>query len=422
MAKHNSVDLEVFLPWAGKKVETAEVEEQLSRLWRLAADNVRISQNIHVRTSVLNFVICAPDAETARQASALIRDLSSTHIARLTLLIFDTSLPSEVSTWVTLRSFPIISDLMRHHFEQITVMATGSAAYASAEIIQPFLKPDLPVYLWWLNEPAEGAVFSRLASISSRVIVDSNSFFDPQQCIESLVALTQELPGSALSDLNWGRITPWRNLVAQFFDTQEYLSYLGGVNRIEIEHAVAPLAGHIRTEQGEISPNPTRALLFAGWLKSSLNWRIVDDPLARRIDPATGSYTWRLTRTTGPLMVGPGTFEEEYGGRTSKLGFSGEAMLSIRPRVQPHLQPGTLCFLRLTSEFEDTHATFTINREEDGDHVLTSVELNHNARPGRVVSLAAAHKVSALLHDELEIMGRDTFYETSLRQVFELLT
>ncbi len=264
MAKHNSADLEVSLPWAGKQVETTEVEEQLSRLWRLAADNVRIGQNMNVRTSVLNFVICAPDAETARQASALIRDLSSTHIARLTLLIFDTRLPSAVSTWVTLRSFPIISDLMRHHFEQITVMTTGSAAYASADIIQRFLKPDLPVYLWWLNDPAESVIFSRLAGISSRVIVDSNSFFAPQQGIESLLALLQDLPGTALSDLNWGRITPWRNLVAQFFDSQEYIPYLGGVNRIEIEHAVAPLAGHIRTEQGDISPNPTRALLFAG--------------------------------------------------------------------------------------------------------------------------------------------------------------
>ncbi len=422
MAKHNSADLEVSLPWAGKQVETTEVEEQLSRLWRLAADNVRIGQNMNVRTSVLNFVICAPDAETARQASALIRDLSSTHIARLTLLIFDTRLPSAVSTWVTLRSFPIISDLMRHHFEQITVMTTGSAAYASADIIQRFLKPDLPVYLWWLNDPAESVIFSRLAGISSRVIVDSNSFFAPQQGIESLLALLQDLPGTALSDLNWGRITPWRNLVAQFFDSQEYIPYLGGVNRIEIEHAVAPLAGHIRTEQGDISPNPTRALLFAGWLKASLNWRLVDAPLSRQLDPMTGSYTWQLTRTTGPLMVSAATSDEMYGGRTGKLGYSGEETLTIRPRVQPNLRPGTLCYLRLTSDLNTTHATFTINREEDADHVLTSVELAHGTRPRRVVSLAATQKVGQLLHDELEIMGRDQLYETSLRHVFEMLS
>src|SRR5947208_13674505 len=115
------------LPWAGKRVSMERAEEELSFLWRLAADNVRTSQNIHVRTSVLNFVICASDLESAQRASALIRDLSSTHIARVILLILDeeSGAPANVSTWVTLRSFSIISALMRHHFEQITTIDTG---------------------------------------------------------------------------------------------------------------------------------------------------------------------------------------------------------------------------------------------------------------------------------------------------------
>ncbi len=54
--------------------------------------------------------------------------------------------------------------------------------------------------------------------------------------------------------------------------------------------------------------------------------------------------------------------------------------------------------------------------------MLTSVELAHGTRPRRVVSLAATQKVGQLLHDELEIMGRDQLYETSLRHVFEMLS
>src|SRR4030081_1274852 len=118
------------LPWAGRIVRIEDVEEQLSLFWRMTADNMRTSQNINVRTSVLNLVICAPDLASAHRASTLMRDLSSTHIARVILLILDPNgLPPGISTWVTLRSFSIISDVMRHNFEQITVMTTGTAIY-----------------------------------------------------------------------------------------------------------------------------------------------------------------------------------------------------------------------------------------------------------------------------------------------------
>ena len=154
MAMDNSATPGIHLPWAGKKVNQAQVEGELSTLWHLASDNMRISQNMNVRTSVLNFVICAQDIESARKASAVLRDLSSTHIARVTLLILDTrsDAPSEVSTWITLRSFPIISDIMRHHFEQVTVSVSGAAIRYVDNIVQSTLKPDLPVYLWWLND------------------------------------------------------------------------------------------------------------------------------------------------------------------------------------------------------------------------------------------------------------------------------
>ena len=146
MVKANTDNSGPRLPWAGKRVSAERAEEELSFLWRLAADNVRTGQNINVRTSVLNFVICATDVESAQRASTLIRDMSSTHLARVIILILeeDSSVPASVSTWVTLRSFSIISDLMRHHFEQITAIVTVSAVRPAANIIQPLLKPELP--------------------------------------------------------------------------------------------------------------------------------------------------------------------------------------------------------------------------------------------------------------------------------------
>ena len=97
------------------------------------------------------------------------------------------------------------------------------------------------------------------------------------------------------------------------------------------------------------------------------------------------------------------------------------ASIDIRPQVQSHMRPGSICLVRLTSNVEGKQATFTINREGDPDHVLTSVELSRETRPQRTVSLAAAHDESELLHDELEITGHDYLFEETLQEVAELL-
>ena len=409
----------LHLPWAGKSVRPEDTEDELTRLWHMAADNMRTSPNIHVRTSVLNFVICVLDLESAQRASMLMRDLSSTNIGRVILLILDTNsnAPSTVSTWVTLRSFPMASDIMRHHFEQITILATGSAIQASSHIIQPLLKPDLPIYLWWANDlPDDETIFSRLVSMSSRVIVDSSNFLLPEKQIRTLPSLLNASPTCAFSDLNWGRITPWRELIAQFFDALEYRPYLASINQIEIEHTVAPLVEPARTKLGEVSPNSLQALLLAAWLKTRLGWHMTENTSKDKHDAVIGLHTWYQVRSTGPLVLR--TNSDRI---TGQLGERGMGNISIRPRVQTHLRPGSACFIRLSSSSGDRLATFTIHCEDDSDHVLTSVELEQGSRIQRIVHLKAMYKESELLHDELEIMGRDHLYEDTLHAIAEML-
>ena len=404
----------IRLPWAGKLVRIEEVEEQLSFLWKMSADNMRTGQNTNVRVNVLNLVICAPDIESAQHASRVLRELSSTHLARVAILILDQNeeKPAALSTWVTLRCFSMYSDLMRHCFEQMTVLASGSAVRALGNIIQPLIKPDLPVYLWWLGDPpASGdSTFSNLMDLSDRAIFDSTGFFNPEQDIRTLAALSEASPNCALSDLNWGRITPWLQLVAQFFDIPDYRPYLAGVNSIEIEHAVIPVMAQVRTEQGDVSPNPARALLLAGWLKTRLGWTIAGDASQSQHDTASGTYHWNMERSPRTTRM-----------LTSPKSKTGKASISIRPQVQSEMRPGSICLVRLTSDIENKHATFTISLEGDTEHVLTSIELGQEVRAKRLVSLSAVHNESELLHNELEMVRHDYLFEQILREVTELL-
>jgi len=421
MATDNPSTPEISIPWAGKKVTVADVEEELAFLWHLSADNVRIGQNMNVRTGVLNFVICAPDIEAAQRASALIRELSSTHIARVLLVVLDATAPSGILTWVTLRSFPVISDLMRHSFEQVTIVITGAALSAAGNTVQLLIKPDLPAYFWWVGDPPQdAALWDRLQSISDRIIVDSHHFLSTERSLSLLSELLHVSPDCALSDLNWGRITTWRNLIAQFFDIAEFKSHLSSVSQIEIEHAVAPLAEPGFTSEGDLSPNPVRALLLAGWLKASLSWRLTENSVFNEHDSDGGAHLWHLARSTGPLkMQTPGA----QVGRTTRLGSSGEATIVIRPRVQPHVRPGSLCLVRLSSMLENKQTSFTIEREDDtADYVITTIEVDGETRLRRAVALPVEHQEPELLHTELEITGRDRLYEETIHAVSELLT
>jgi glucose-6-phosphate dehydrogenase assembly protein OpcA len=407
------------IPWAGKKILMENVEEELAFLWKMSADNMRTSQNTNVRTSVLNLVVCAPDVESAKRASASLRSLSSTHIARVTILILDREQESaRIDTWITLRCFSVISDLMRHCFEQTTLLVTGSAVQSIAHILQPLLKPHLPVYLWWVGDPPDNdSIFSGLVELSNRIIVDSTGFFNLEQDVRTLAQILRAMPDCALSDLNWGRITPWRQLVIQFFDVSEYRAYLSGVRSIEIEHAAAPLATPTRSDEGEVSLNPACALLLAGWLKGRLGWSRSPHNSLHHHDTASGSYTWRMKHASSPRSTAaPGTTRA----RTAKAGAT--ASIVIRPQIQSHMRPGSICLVRLTSIIEEQQATFTISREGDPELVLTSVEIAQGARPQRTVNLASTQNESELLYDELEIMGHDQLFEQTLQEVADLLS
>src|SRR6266566_4506256 len=416
MTNDTAYDPGVHLPWAGKTVRMEEIEDVLASLWKISVDNLRTGANVRVRTSILNLVICTPDIETAQQASRILRQLSSTHLARVTILILDRdeNAPSAMRAWVTLRCFSMISDLMRHCFEQTTMLSSGSAVRSVANVIQPLLKPDLPVYLWWLGDPPElnDPTFNSLVDISRRMIVDSTSFFNLEQDIRTLASLFQAAPNCALSDLNWGRITPWRQLLIQFFDVPEYRPYLDGIASIEIEHAAAPLATPMRTKRGDVSPNPTQALLLAGWLKARLGWSMIADTTNNYHDTASGTYHWLME-----LLVNPRTTRSLTPVRSKTTKHGNLASISIRPQVQSEMRPGSICLVRLVSTLDNTQATFTISREDDPMHVLTSVELSHEMRFTRTVSLAAAHNESELLHDELEILGHDYPFEQTLLEV-----
>jgi glucose-6-phosphate dehydrogenase assembly protein OpcA len=142
------------------------------------------------------------------------------------------------------------------------VAAYGEASSNLQSTAASLLISDLPVFVYWRSfSPVEQRLIEELARFSHVLIVDSHVLKDDPHNRDRLFELLNGPPsGIAVRDLNWARLTVWRDLIAQFFDSPSTRHLLYEISEVEIRRAVVP---------GSI---PTRTLLLTGWLASRLGW------------------------------------------------------------------------------------------------------------------------------------------------------
>ena len=293
----------VFTLGSSRKVRMRDSEAELTRLWETAGDEARAQGSGGImRLRELNLVIYATGEETADLVSNVIPRLTQRHPARAIVLLElpdarpepagDGGQAAEVvppgsiaggasdghptpepalDAWVTAACY-LTPEGGRHVcWEQVTVPARGEAARHLHAAAMSLLVPDLPTVFWWPGEPDfESHTFRRLGEVSDVVIIDSAGFNDPVSGLGSVARVAYD--GSrnfALADLNWSRLTPWRDMTAEFFDDPVRLSWLSRIRRVEVSF------GAEETGAGKDQPagSPAgRALLFVGWLAARLGW------------------------------------------------------------------------------------------------------------------------------------------------------
>jgi len=305
---HEGQDGVVFTLGSSRKVRMRDSEAELTRLWEAAGDEARARGSGGImRLRELNLVIYATGEDTADLVSSVIPRLTQRHPARAIVLLELPDAGSQlaagpepvkevtqlVSTavgtpddrptpepaldaWVTAACY-LTQDGGRHVcWEQVTVPARGEAARHLHAAAMPLLVPDLPTVFWWPGEPDfESHGFRRLGEVSDVVIIDSAGFRDPISGLGSVARVAYD--GSrnfSLADLNWSRLTPWRDMTAEFFDDPTRLPWLSRIRQVEVSFgAEDPGSGndhHAGSPAG-------RALLFVGWLAARLGWAAVGE-------------------------------------------------------------------------------------------------------------------------------------------------
>ncbi len=372
--------------WGAEVPNVGALERELTRLRRASSAHAREQGRTVARAAVLNLVVYADREVHARRAAAVTSRLADRHPSRGIVILGDRD-GEGASVSIQLHCHvPRTGRSAQVCYEQILARVRGDADDRIASVVIPLLVPDLPVFLWWTGTPPRDAQrFDDLLALADRLIVDSADFARPAENLPLLaeLAMSHGYRSFGITDLNWTRLTPWRELVAGFFDMATWRPFLDEIVGVRVGFSVDMDGRDI---------HPSQALLFVAWLASRLGWRAADT-----LAPSeAGGLLFRMTRADGaPVLV------------------------RVRPRFERGIEPGDTSGVRIQARAGEQLVEFVLKRAPDPHHVTATILMNGETRATRVVPLPSP-AIDELLREELAIAGSDRVYEAALHVLVAL--
>jgi hypothetical protein len=145
--------------WKSKADSIEGIEQELARMWAQVDLSVPGGEEggarlVSARTSVMNLVVITRRPEVAERAVATIQALTGRHPSR-TLLIMsaDPDGPAWLDARIEAHCVLPREDSPEICAEMVILTAGGEAGRHLAALVTPLVVHDLPVTLWWPNEP-----------------------------------------------------------------------------------------------------------------------------------------------------------------------------------------------------------------------------------------------------------------------------
>ncbi len=260
--------------WHGEDVTIAVVLTALDdiRLKFARAEAGDDADHLHPRSCVMTLIGIAPDDQQEKVASLATQAIGMEHPAQAIVLREEAPLAGDrLEAWIT-------TDVRRPEVacavqcELITLHVKGPAEEHLGPLLDPLLVSGVPTYLWWLGTPPFGRrELLDALRICDGLVVDSAEFERPHQSFQQMSGmLTLVHHRLGLADLQWSRLRPWREMIAQFFSPLDRRPFLEGISEVGIDYS------------GEARGNRIVASLLTGWMASALGWRL------RRATAGTG--------------------------------------------------------------------------------------------------------------------------------------
>jgi glucose-6-phosphate dehydrogenase assembly protein OpcA len=334
--------------WTARAKSVADIEKELARIWGVAARESheahlsareaalargdphlggRLDEpgdvSVRMRTSVLTLVVVAERPETAERALDAVNELSSRHPSRaLVIAPGDPDGPAWMDAFIYAQCRIAERSRAETCTEQIVLKTGGEMDAHLAELVQPLLIHDLPVVLWWPDDPPVGRHrFVSLLRTCDRLLVDSGAFTGDG--LAHLVGLADVCASGmpVVHDIGWMRLTLWRELLAELFDHPLLTPELATARTLRLD--VLRPGAELRL---------AKPALYAGWLASMLGWQVTA-PLAPQRGRETLAGAFRSARGEVTVEVRPVEPGTDTGGR--RTGSLARVELELGTRSRP---------------------------------------------------------------------------------------
>jgi hypothetical protein len=383
------------LRWRSRATSIDGIEQELAHIW--AQPNLRTTvagedsaeRHIAARTSVMNLVVIARRPEVGERCAATIESLTGRHPSR-TLVVSpsDPDGPSWLDAQILAHCVMPREDAPATCAETIYLMCGGESGRHLDAIVAPLLVHDLPVTVWWPDEPPFGtALANDVFEMCDRLVVDGSTWHGtglPQ--IRHLAGLQARRP-IAISDFALLRQSRWREAIASIFDIPDFLPYLRHLRRIALTYAV-------RDEGGVEATNVVKPVYHAAWFASRLGMK-VERPLAPLVSTVRPAAS-RPGRAAPLPTTGGGL------GATLRLDRTDVAVV-IRP-VLSEMPPGTTLRIELRADFRGSELRADVTAEQEAVHARVWQDGVHSLERG----FTAPRKTDVdLLAEAIEAGGRD---------------
>ncbi|MGD0458804.1 MAG: glucose-6-phosphate dehydrogenase assembly protein OpcA [Terriglobia bacterium] len=366
-----------------RAADVADLEAELSALWRAAAEDPA-AKNAVTRACTLTLLIYVESDEAADEVNNLVAEVTRQNPCRAIIMMLEPEAsPSGLEAWVSAHCHLPEAGEKQVCSEQITIRARGEAGQGLASVVLPLTVSGLPIFLWWrAGDFSPPPYFDPILRLTQHVIVDTARFSPSGTHLQDLAAWLHKFAGRIqLTDLNWSRITPWRELIAQCFDSSDRRPYLDRLSEVRIEY---------EQDSARLVTQRAQALLLTGWLASRLGWEFLMSERREETQPRTFYFK------------------------------SAGGMVKVERNLKRVDNACGVCFtMELRSEGPSA-ARFSFSRGPDGKVVKTSTEVPGSLPIGRSVRLEVLDEVE-ILNEELKLGVRDRGYEEALSLVARII-
>jgi hypothetical protein len=392
---------EPILRWRSRAHSIEEVEQELARIWSQASlagasdvdGNLVNDRHIGARTSVMNLVVIAGRQEVGERCAATIQHLVGRHPSRTTIVQpADPDGPSWLDAQIVAHCIMPRADAPETCAETIHLTCGGESGRHLDAIVAPLLIHDLPVTVWWPDEPSFGsAPVNDLLAMADRLVVDGSRWHGTGLTQLRRMAETGNRLSLAISDFAMVRQSRWREAIAAIFDIPDFVAYLRHVRRIAVTYGV-------RDEGAAETTNVVKPLYHAAWLGSRLGMEVV-----RPLTPMTGVAAARKAPARGASgRLTPLANPSAGMGATLHLDRTDVAVV-IRP-VLSEMPPGTTLRIELLADWRGSELRADVTAEQDAVHVRVWQDGVHALERG----FNAPRRTDVdLLAEAIEAGGRD---------------